>query len=70
VRRTHVNIIDLIEWGRNSGNTKERVRTFRSVAELRAYTRETGKIFRNTLDQEDGNVVLRHLLRNIFRENL
>ncbi|KAN0086315.1 hypothetical protein V8E54_000003 [Elaphomyces granulatus] len=54
VRRTHVNIVDLIEWGRRRGNTEERVQQF------------TGKVFRNTLDQEDGNVVLRHLLRKIF----
>jgi hypothetical protein len=58
----------LIEWGRNGG--KEKVQTFRNVAELRAYTKETGKIFRNTFDQEGGNVVLRHLLRKIFRESL
>ena len=44
--------------------------TFDDVAKLRAYTKETGKIFRNTLDQDGGNVVLRHLLRNIFREGL
>ena len=43
---------------------------FRNVAELRAYTTNTGKIFRNTFDQEDGNVVLRHLLRKIFRGSL
>ncbi|KAH8663688.1 hypothetical protein BGZ60DRAFT_379420 [Tricladium varicosporioides] len=64
VRRTHVNIVDLIEWGRS--NSEEKVRTFSDVAELRAYTKETGKIFRNTFDQEDSNVVLRHLLRKIF----
>ncbi|KAI1126972.1 hypothetical protein F5Y10DRAFT_243620 [Nemania abortiva] len=67
VRRTHVNIVDLIEWGRRRGNTEGRARTFRSEAELRAYTKDTRKIFRNRFDQEDGNVVLRHLLRNIFR---
>lgn len=67
---THVNIVDLIAWGRRRGNTKERVQTFRNVAELRAYTKRTGKIFRNTFDQEDSNVVLRHLLRKIFRESL
>lgn len=61
---------DLIEWGRGRGNTEERVQTFRKMAELRAYTKSTGKIFRNTFDQEDGNVVLRHLLRRIFRESL
>jgi len=70
VRRTQVNIVDLIEWGRRRSDTEEPVRTFRNVAELRAYTKDTGKIFRNTLDQEDGNVVLRHLLRKIFRDSL
>lgn len=67
-RRTHVNIVDLIEWGRS--NSKEKVQTFRDVAKLRAYTKDTGKIFRNTFDKEDGNVVLRHLLRKIFRVEL
>ncbi|OCK94216.1 uncharacterized protein K441DRAFT_562665, partial [Cenococcum geophilum 1.58] len=70
VRNTHVNIVDLIEWGRKRGNTDERVQTFRTEAELRAYGKGTGKIFRNTFDQEDSNVVLRHLLRKIFREVL
>ncbi|KAH8758844.1 hypothetical protein BGZ57DRAFT_944370 [Hyaloscypha finlandica] len=68
VRRTHVNIVDLIEWGRSG--SEEKVQTFRDVAELRAYTKKTSKIFRNTFDQEGGNVVLRHLLRKIFRESL
>jgi hypothetical protein len=63
----HVNIVDLIEWGRSG--SEEKVQTFRDVAELRAYTKETRKIFRNTFD-EGGNVVLRHLLRKIFRESL
>ncbi|KAF1846454.1 uncharacterized protein K460DRAFT_406657 [Cucurbitaria berberidis CBS 394.84] len=66
VRSTHVNIIDLIEWGRRRGDTDEKVRTFRNLDALRVYTTETGKIFRNRFDEEDGNVVLRHLLRKIF----
>ncbi|PVH74238.1 hypothetical protein DL98DRAFT_429777, partial [Cadophora sp. DSE1049] len=33
-RRTHVSIVDLIEWGRSG--CKEKVQTFRDVAELRA----------------------------------
>jgi hypothetical protein len=70
VRRTHVNIVDLIEWGRNRGNTEERVQTFETVADLRDYSKRTGKIFRNTFHQDDANLVLRHLLRKIFRENL
>ncbi|PMD67452.1 uncharacterized protein K444DRAFT_639408 [Hyaloscypha bicolor E] len=56
LQRTHVNI--------------EKVRTFRDIAELRTYTKEIRKIFRNTFDQEGGNVVLRHLLRKIFRGSL
>ncbi|KAN0081121.1 hypothetical protein V8E54_004325 [Elaphomyces granulatus] len=44
VRRTHVNIVDLIEWERRRGNTEERVQTFRSVADLRVYTKNTRKI--------------------------
>ncbi|PMD60523.1 uncharacterized protein K444DRAFT_394650 [Hyaloscypha bicolor E] len=68
VRRTYVNIVDLIEWGRSG--SEEKVQTFYDVAELRAYTKETGKIFRNTFNQEGGNVVLRHLLRKIFRGSL
>ncbi|KAF2460790.1 hypothetical protein BDY21DRAFT_376649 [Lineolata rhizophorae] len=43
VRRTHVNIVDLIEWGRRRGNSEEKVQTFRNVQQLRAYTKETGK---------------------------
>jgi hypothetical protein len=58
----------LIEWGRSG--SEEKVQTFRNVAELRAYTKETGKIFRNTFNQEGSNVVLRHLLRKIFQESL
>jgi hypothetical protein len=45
---------------------RKKVQTFCDVAELRAYTKETGKILRNTFDQRGGNVVLRHLLRKIF----
>jgi hypothetical protein len=40
----------LTEWGRSG--SEEKVQTFRDVAELRAYTKETGEIFRNTFDQE------------------
>ena len=61
----NVDIVDLIEWGRKRGNIDERVQTFRTVAELRAYSKGTGKISRNTFDEEDSNVILRHLLRNI-----
>jgi hypothetical protein len=65
---THINIVDLLEWGRSDSEEKDQ--TFSNVAELRAYTKKTGKIFRNTFDQEDGNVVLRHLLRKIFLREL
>merc|ERR1712054_266843 len=68
VRSKHVNIVDLIEWRRT--NSVEKVRTFDTLEELRAYTKTTRKIFRNTFNQEGGNVVLRHLLRNIFRASL
>ncbi|CAH0023061.1 unnamed protein product [Clonostachys rhizophaga] len=66
-RNKHVNIVDLIDWGRNQSGQK--VRIFRDVDQLRAYTRETGKIFRNPYDEGEGggNMVLRHLLRRIFR---
>jgi hypothetical protein len=46
--RTHVNIVNLIEWGRSG--SEERVQTFNDVAELRAYMKDTGKIFRNTFN--------------------
>lgn len=63
-----VNIIDLIAWAR-SGSTNDRVQRFSSLAKLRKYTKETKKVFHNNLDEgdDDGNVVLRHLLRFIFR---
>ncbi|KAK7221888.1 hypothetical protein V2G26_009891 [Clonostachys chloroleuca] len=66
-RNKHVNIVDLIDWGRNQSGKK--VRIFRDVDQLRTYTRETGKIFRNPYDEgeDGGNMVLRHLLRRIFR---
>ncbi|KAH7317407.1 hypothetical protein BKA65DRAFT_483627 [Rhexocercosporidium sp. MPI-PUGE-AT-0058] len=38
-RRTHVNIVDLIERQRSGG--EEKVETFHNVAALRAYTKET-----------------------------
>ncbi|VUC22459.1 unnamed protein product [Clonostachys rosea] len=66
-RNTHVNIVDLIHWRRNESQKK--VQIFRDVAELRAYTRGTGKIFHSHhgRDEHGGNMVLRHLLRRIFR---
>ncbi|KAB8297279.1 hypothetical protein EYC80_002638 [Monilinia laxa] len=64
VRRTHVNIVDLIAWGRS--NREEKASTFRDLEALRVYTKSTRKIFHNTPDDEGGNIVLRHLLRRIF----
>ena len=73
VRHRHVNLVDLIEWGRNGGESGGRkVRIFRSVKELRQYSNETHKIFRNDLDEDakEGGVILRHLLRRLFRKRL
>ncbi|KAJ5857282.1 hypothetical protein N7455_008176 [Penicillium solitum] len=68
VRGVFVNIVDLIAWAR-SGSTNNRVQRFSSLEKLRKYTKKTNKIFQNNLDEgdDDGNVVLRHLLRFIFR---
>ncbi|PGH28254.1 hypothetical protein AJ80_00145 [Polytolypa hystricis UAMH7299] len=68
VRNKYVNIVDLIEWARGGMLDGTTVRKFRTLDDLREYTRNTRKIFPNTLDSsEGGNVVLRHLLRHIFR---
>jgi hypothetical protein len=64
-----VNLVDLIEWGRNGGEGGgKKVRVFHSVEELSEYSKETKKIFRNDLaeDADEGGVVLRHLLRRLF----
>ena len=66
MRKTHVNIIDLIEWGRKRGDTEKKVQTFRKLEELQDYTKETKKFFHFSPDQEDKNVVLSNLLRVIF----
>jgi hypothetical protein len=68
VRKTHVNIVDLIEWGRS--DRREKVQTFDTMGDLRDYTKDTGKVFRNRFVGEDRNVVLRHLLPDIFRASL
>jgi len=68
VRNTHVNIVDLIEWGRG-GDGKESVRVFKSQAELREYTMTHSKFFpQDAVENEQGekNIVLRHLLRVFF----
>lgn len=56
--------MDLVEWGRS--NREEAVQTFPDVLELADYIRSTDKIFRFPKDQDE-HVVLRHLLRKIFR---
>lgn len=61
-----MNIVDLIEWSRIRGDNELSVRVFSTIGALVKYIRETGKIFRNTMNGGDGNVVLRHLLRRIF----
>ncbi|KAJ5458578.1 hypothetical protein N7475_009966, partial [Penicillium sp. IBT 31633x] len=71
VRRTRglfVNIIDLIEWAR-SENQNIPVRRFPNLQVLREYSRRTNRIFpSSSLDEyHGGNVVLRHLLRFIYR---
>jgi hypothetical protein len=67
IRGLHVNIIDLIGWARGGG-TGDGVQQFQSLEELREYTKRTRKVFPNNMDRSgDGNVVLRHLLRFIFR---
>ncbi|KFZ20244.1 hypothetical protein V501_00256 [Pseudogymnoascus sp. VKM F-4519 (FW-2642)] len=65
VRTRHVNVVDLIEWGRKGGDIGEtNIQIFKSVTELSEYSKRTGKVFRNNLASSDnGNVVLRHLLR-------
>ncbi|KAF2811520.1 uncharacterized protein BDZ99DRAFT_413999 [Mytilinidion resinicola] len=69
VRNCHINMIDLIHWGRSGGEANgKRVRIFRTVRELSVYSRQSGRIFKNTFhkDSEEGGVVLRHLLRHLF----
>ncbi|UKZ83817.1 hypothetical protein TrVFT333_011630 [Trichoderma virens FT-333] len=70
LRNTHVNIVDLIAWGRNGGdeNDGEKVRVFKSVEELSKYTVKYKKVFtkQELMQYNGGNVVLKHLLRVIF----
>ncbi|TLD22157.1 hypothetical protein PspLS_08159 [Pyricularia sp. CBS 133598] len=69
VRKKHVNIVDLVEWSRNRGTSDKPVQTFANVAQLQAYTMETGKIFSKKMAKGGGQgkkAVLRHLLRVIF----
>lgn len=57
---------DPMASGRRLENAK--VQTFPNVRLLRGYTVATGKRFRNPFDEDDSNVVLRHLLRGMFQE--
>jgi hypothetical protein len=71
VRHKHVNLVDLVEWGRSSGeNGGKKVRIFGSVKELSQYSKETNNIFRNDLNEhiDEGGVVLRHLLPRLFNK--
>ncbi|CAK7271747.1 hypothetical protein SEPCBS119000_004765 [Sporothrix epigloea] len=70
MRQTHVNIVDLIEWGRSGQRVGKPVKVYRSVAALSEYTLSTGKIFpANEVRGEDNekNIVLRYLLRKLIR---
>lgn len=68
VGRVYVNIVDLIDWARDGTRGQENgARVFRNVNELRMYTISTRRIVRLDIsDSDQGNVVLRHLLRSIF----
>ncbi|KAK3360519.1 hypothetical protein B0T25DRAFT_621523 [Lasiosphaeria hispida] len=68
VRKTHVNILDLIHWGRGGGGDVG-VQVFESWKALRKYTLAANKIFpqRSVVNEKgETNVVLRHLLRRFF----
>ncbi|KAH6603216.1 hypothetical protein Trco_007991 [Trichoderma cornu-damae] len=73
LRNTHVNIVDLIAWGRKGGGESDGeassslIQVFRSVEQLREYTLSSGKVFaKDQLNEyKGGNVVLRHLLRHL-----
>ncbi|KAK4082264.1 uncharacterized protein Triagg1_2076 [Trichoderma aggressivum f. europaeum] len=72
LRTTHVNIVDLINWGRKGGNENEgkKVRVFTSVEELKDYSVKSKKIFKKEQlkSYSGGNVVLKHLLRVFFTQ--
>ncbi|KAL7799951.1 hypothetical protein V8C37DRAFT_366123 [Trichoderma ceciliae] len=72
LRNTHVNIVDLIDWGRRRGGEDEAssIEVFRSVEELRKYTLDRDKVFamRELKEYKGGNVVLRHLLRHLLEK--
>lgn len=67
LRNTHVNIVDLIEWGR-TGQTDTSVEVFGTEEALVDYTKRKGKYFpQDGVENDAGekNVVLRHLLRKM-----
>ncbi|KAL7782107.1 hypothetical protein V8C43DRAFT_214290 [Trichoderma afarasin] len=70
LRTTHVNIVDLIDWGRKGGDENEvkKVKVFKSVQALSNYSVEHQKIFAKRLLKQyhGGNVVMKHLLRVLF----
>jgi hypothetical protein len=68
IRKTHVNIVDLIDWARRGGEGAA-VKVFKRVYQLADYTLRQGKIFpKKDIHSSEGerNVVLRHCLRQIF----
>ncbi|CAK7244402.1 MAG: hypothetical protein STHCBS139747_005940 [Sporothrix thermara] len=70
LQATHVNIVDLVQWGRNGQPEDDPVKVYKTVRELKKYTLKTGKIFRKVwMQNEKGetNIVLRHLLRRLLR---
>lgn len=63
VRGRHVNIIDLIEWGRCGGKYVE---VFRTVKDLSDYSYDSQKIYsKEAVDKLEAGAVLKHLLRPI-----
>ncbi|CAG8949873.1 hypothetical protein HYFRA_00004201 [Hymenoscyphus fraxineus] len=64
VRSTHVNIVDLIQWGRTGESGK--VVIFKTVKELSEYSYKEMKIYQK--DQLGQGAVLRHLLRKLIPE--
>ncbi|CAK7216926.1 hypothetical protein SBRCBS47491_002989 [Sporothrix bragantina] len=73
LRQTHVNIVDLIEWGRNGQPTDHPVEVYGTILELSDYTFATNKIFpADKVRDDDGetNIVLRHLLRRLPRRGI
>lgn len=61
IRKTHVNLVDLIDLNSNGGE----VTAFASLKMLRDYTRETGKYFPKNPTKEGG--ILKALLRDMAR---